>query len=167
MSLRQDLRYAVRSLRSSPAFAAVAVATIALAIGANTAMFSFVNAVVLNPLPYPDPERLVMVAEKRPDGGNNGISTLNYLDWAEQQTVFEYLAALTGWGATYTGGDEAVRLTGGRATVQYFDITGAKVVLGRKFVAGEDQVGKDHVVLLSNALWRARFGADPGVVGRV
>ena len=167
MSLRQDLRYAVRSLRSSPAFAAVAVATIALAIGANTAMFSFVNAVVLNPLPYPDPERLVMVAEKRPDGGNNGISTLNYLDWAEQQTVFEYLAALTGWGATYTGGDEAVRLTGGRATVQYFDITGAKVVLGRKFVAGEDQVGKDHVVLLSNALWRARFGADPGVIGRV
>ena len=167
MSLRQDLRYAVRSLRSSPAFAAVAVATIALAIGANTAMFSFVNAVVLNPLPYPDPERLVMVAEKRPDGGNNGISTLNYLDWAEQQTVFEYLAALTGWGATYTGGDEAVRLTGGRATVQYFDITGAKVVLGRKFVAGEDPVGKDHVVLLSNALWRARFGADPGVIGRV
>src|SRR6476646_5894807 len=97
MSLRQDFRYALRSLRSSPAFAAMAVATIALAIGANTAMFSFVNAVVLHPLPYPDPERLVMVAEKRPDGGDNGISTLNYLDWAEQQSVFEYLAALTGW----------------------------------------------------------------------
>ena len=166
MSLRQDLRYALRSLRSSPTFAAMAIATIALAIGANTAMFSFVNAVVLNPLPYPDPERLVMVAEKRPDGGNNGISTLNYLDWAEQQTVFEYFAAMTGWGAVYTGGDAPVLLTGGRATVQYFDLTGAQVVLGRKFVAGEDKVGNDHVVLLGNALWRARFGADPTIVGR-
>ncbi len=166
MSLRQDLRYALRSLRSSPAFAAMAIATIALAIGANTAMFSFVNAVVLNPLPYPDPERLVLVAEKRPDGGNNGISTLNYLDWTAQQSVFEYFAALTGWGATYTGGDAPVRFTGGRATVQYFDVTGARVALGRKFVAGEDQVGNDHVVLLSNALWRSRFGADPTIVGR-
>jgi putative ABC transport system permease protein len=166
MSLRQDLRYALRSLRSSPTFAAMAIATIALAIGANTAMFSFVNAVVLHPLPYPDPERLVLVAEKRPDGGNNGISTLNYLDWAEQQTVFEYLAALTGWGATYTGGDAPERLTGGRATVQYFDVTGAQVVLGRKFVAGEDKVGNDHVVLLSNSLWRSRFGGDPTIVGR-
>ena len=166
MSLRQDLRYALRSLRSSPAFAAMAIATIALAIGANTAMFSFVNAVVLNPLPFPDPERLVLVAEKRPDGGNNGISTLNYLDWTAQQSVFEYFAALTGWGATYTGGDAPVRLTGGRATVQYFDVTGARVALGRKFVAGEDQVGNDHVLLLSNALWRSRFGADPTIVGR-
>ena len=125
MSLRRDLRYALRSLRSSPTFATMAIATIALAIGANTAMFSFVNAVVLHPLPYPDPDRLVLVAEKRPDGGNNGISTLNYLDWAEQQTVFEYFAALTGWGATYTGGDAPMRLTGGQVTVQYFDITGA------------------------------------------
>ena len=166
MSLRRDLRYALRSLRSSPTFATMAIATIALAIGANTAMFSFVNAVVLHPLPYPDPDRLVQVAEKRPDGGNNGISTLNYLDWAEQQTVFEYFAALTGWGATYTGGDAPMRLTGGQATVQYFDITGAQVVLGRKFVAGEDKVGNDHVVLLSNALWRSRFGADPTIVGR-
>jgi putative ABC transport system permease protein len=166
MSLRQDLRYAWRSLRSSPVYAAMAIATIALAIGANTAMFSFVNGMVLNPLPYPDPERLMLVMEKRPDGGNNGISTLNYLDWASQQTVFEYLAALTGWGATYTSGDVPVRFTGGRATVQYFDITGARVVLGRKFVAGEDQVGNDHVVLLSNAVWRSRFGGDPTVIGR-
>jgi putative ABC transport system permease protein len=106
------------------------------------------------------------VLERRPDGGNNGISTLNYLDWDEQNTVFEYLAAQTGWGATYTGGDEPVRLAGGRARVDYFDITGAKVVLGRKFLPGEDEPGRDHVVLLSNALWRSRFGADPGVIGR-
>ncbi len=115
MSLRQDLRYALRTLRSSPGFAAMAVATIALAIGANTAMFSFVNALLLQPLPYPNPERVMLVLEKRPDGGSNGISTLNYLDWASQQTVFEYLAAQTGWGTTYTGGDEPVQLAGARA----------------------------------------------------
>jgi putative ABC transport system permease protein len=166
MSVRHDLRYALRMLRSSPGFAAMAIATIALAIGANTAMFSFLNGILLSPLPYPDPERVMLVLEKRPDGGNNGISTLNYLDWAAQNTVFEYLAAQTGWGATYTGGDEPVRLTGGRASVHYFDITGAKVVLGRQFLPGEDEPGNDDVVLLSNALWRSRFGADPGVVGR-
>src|SRR6185503_5494652 len=117
-AFRQDLRYALRTLRSSPGFAAMAIATIALAIGANTAMFSFLNGVLLQPLPYPDPDRVMLVLEKRPDGGSNGISTLNYLDWAQQQTVFEYLAAQTGWGVTYTGGDEPVRLTGGQATVQ-------------------------------------------------
>ncbi len=166
MSVRHDLRFALRTLRSSPGFAATAVATIALAIGANTAMFSFLNGILLSPLPYPNPERIMSVLEKRPDGGNNGISTLNYLDWDEQNTVFEYLAAQTGWGATYTGGDEAIRLTGGLARVDYFDITGAKVVLGRKFLPGEDEVGRDRVVLLSNALWRSRFGADPSVIGR-
>ena len=162
MSVRHDLRYALRVLRSSPGFAAMAIATIALAIGANTAMFSFLNGILLSPLPYPDPERVMLVLEKRPDGGNNGISTLNYLDWAAQNEVFEYLAAQTGWGATYTGGDEPVRLLGGRASVQYFDITGAEVVLGRKFLPGEDEPGNDDVVLLSNALWRSRFGGDPG-----
>jgi putative ABC transport system permease protein len=165
-ALRHDLRYALRTLRSSPGFAAMAVATIALAIGANTAMFSFLNGILLSPLPYPDPERVMLVLEKRPDGGTNGISTLNYLDWAEQNTVFEFLAAQTGWGATYTGGEEPMRLSGGRVSVHYFDITGGNVVLGRKFLPGEDEPGKDHVVLLSNALWRTRFGADPGVIGR-
>jgi putative ABC transport system permease protein len=165
-ALRRDLRYAFRTLRSSPGFAAMAIATIALAIGANTAMFSFLNGILLRPLPYPDPERVMLVMEKRPDGGNNGISTLNYLDWASQNTVFEYLAARTGWGTTYTGGDEPVVLNGGRVSVHYFDIVGAKVVLGRKFLPGEDEVGNDHVVLLSNVLWRTQFGADPGVVGR-
>ncbi|HET8696691.1 MAG TPA: ABC transporter permease, partial [Gammaproteobacteria bacterium] len=153
-------------LRTSPGYAAMAIATIAISIGANTAMFSFLNGVLLKPLPYPDPERVMQVLEKRPDGGTNGISTLNYLDWAEQQTVFEYFAAQTGWGATYSGGDEPVRLAGGRVTVQYFDITGAQVVLGRRFLPGEDKVGNDHVVLLSNMLWQTRFGGDPAIVGR-
>jgi putative ABC transport system permease protein len=165
-ALRQDLRYALRTLRSSPGFAAMAIATIALSIGANTAMFSFLNGLLLAPLPYPNPERVMLVLEKRPDGGNNGISTLNYLDWARQQTVFQYFAAQTGWNVTYTGGDEPVRLSGSQATVQFFDVTGAPILLGRKFLPGEDQVGNNHVVLLSNKLWQTRFGGDPAIVGK-
>ena len=165
-ALRQDLRYSLRSLRTSPGFAAMAIATIALAIGANTAMFSFLNGVLLSPLPYPDPERIMLVMEKRPDGGNNGISTLNYLDWAAQNTVFEYLAAQTGWGTTYTGGDEPARRQGARVSAHYCDITGARALLGRKFLPGEDAPGRDHVVMLSNPLWHTLFGADPSIVGR-
>jgi putative ABC transport system permease protein len=165
-ALRHDLKYALRTLRASPGFAAMAIVTIALAIGANTAMFSFLNGVLLRPLPYPNPERVMLVLEKRPDGGSNGISTLNYLDWAEQNTVFEFLAAQTGWNATLTGGDEPVRLAGGRVSVHYFDITGGDVVLGRRFLPGEDEPGNDRVVLLTNSLWRSRFASDPGVIGR-
>ncbi len=90
----------------------MAIATIALAIGANAAMFSFVNGVLISPLPYPNPERVVRVLERRPDGGPNGISTLNFLDWKRDSTVFEYLAAQTGWGATLTGRDEPMQLRG-------------------------------------------------------
>jgi putative ABC transport system permease protein len=165
-TLRQDLRYTLRRLRMGPGFAAMAIATIALAIGANTAMFSFVDGVLLNPLPYPDPDRVVRVLERRPDGGTNGISTLNFLDWKHDSTVFEYLAAQTGWGATLTGLDEPVQLRGARVSPSLLEINGAKVLLGRKFLPDEDEVGKDHVVVLSYALWQSRFGADPSIVGR-
>src|SRR6187549_759905 len=104
-SLHHDIRHAIRLLRNSPGFSAVAIATIALTIGANTAMFSFVNGLLLAPLPYPESERIVRVLEKLPTGGLNSISTLNYLDWASQNSVFEYMAAEVGWRATLTGGD--------------------------------------------------------------
>jgi len=156
----------VRLLRASPGFSGVAIATIALAIGANTAMFSFVNAVLLRPLPYPAPDRIVRVLERGPTGGVNGISTLNYLDWTRQATAFEYLAAEAGWSATLTGGEEPVVVRGARVSAHYFDIFGVKPALGRAFLPGEDQPGKDRVVLLSHALWASRFGADPALVGR-
>jgi len=108
-ALRHDVRYALRALRSSPGFAAVAIITIALAVGSNTALFSFVNGMVLNPLPYADADRIVRVLERRPDGGLNAVSTLNYLDWKEQGTVFEVISPRTGWQATWTGGDEPVQ----------------------------------------------------------
>jgi MacB-like periplasmic core domain len=161
-----DLRYAIRLLRNSPGFSAVAIATIAIAIGANTAMFSFVNGVLLSPLPYPESDRIVRVLERHPNGGLNGISSLNYLDWTNQNTAFEYIAAEVGWRATLTGGDEPVSIRGARVSAHYFDIFGAKPALGRAFLPGEDQLGNDRVVLLSHVLWESRFGSDPAMVGR-
>jgi putative ABC transport system permease protein len=165
-SALHDLRCAFRLLRTSATFSAVAIATLALAIGANTAMFTFVHGLLLSPLPYPEPDRIVRVLEKLPTGGRSGISTLNYLDWANQNAVFEYMAAEVAWRATLTGGDEPVSIRGARVSAHYFDIFGAKPALGRTFLPDEDLPGRDRVVLLSHALWESRFGSDPAVVGR-
>src|SRR5438874_540905 len=156
----------MRTLRKSPGFAAVAIATLAIGIGANTAIFSFVNGVLLKPLPYGEPDRIVRVLEKPPGGGRNGISTLNYLDWQKDNTVFEYMAAQTGWVVTLTGINEPVQLRGARVSAHYFDIFGIKAAFGRTFAADEDQLGKERVAVLSHALWSSQFGADPNVLGR-
>ncbi len=164
--LAQDIRYGCRTLLKSPGFALVAIATLALSLGANTAIFSFVNAVLLKPLPYAEPERIVRVLEAPPGGGRNGISTLNFLDWQKQNTCFDFMAAETGGSASLTGIDEPMELPGSRVSAHYFDIYGVRAALGRTFVEGEDQAGKDHVVVLSHALWQTQFGGDPKLVGR-
>ncbi len=164
-ALQHDVRYALRALRNSPGFAAVAIVTIALAVGSNTAIFSFVNGMVLNPLPYPDADRIVRVLERRPDGGLNSVSTLNYLDWAEQNTVFEVISPRTGWTATWTGGEEPLQLQGGRGTTDFFKIYGLRAAHGRLFAPGEDELGNDKVVVLTHTFWETRFGADPKAVG--
>src|ERR1035437_6893773 len=156
----------MRTLRKSPGFATVAVLTLAIGIGANTAIFSFVNGVMLKPLPYGEPERIVRVLEKPPGGGFNGISSLNYLDWQRDNTVFEYMAAQTGGSVTLTGVNEPVQLRGNRVSSHYFDIFGVKASLGRTFAGDEDQAGKERVAVLSHALWDSQFGADPNVLGR-
>jgi putative ABC transport system permease protein len=161
----QDVRFSLRMLRTHKVHTTAVVLTLALAIGANTAMFSFVDGIFLSPLPYPDADRIVSVLERRPGGGRNAISTLNYLDWAEQNTVFEYLAAQASWGATMTGGDEPVQVQGQRVSPDYFRIHGTTAGHGRTFVPGEDEVGNDDVVVLSRALWENRFGGDPNIVG--
>ncbi len=166
MILLQDLHYAWRTLRASPGFSCVAIVTIALAIGANTAMFSFVNGTLLDPLPYPDSDRIVRVAEQLPDGGQSNVATLNYLDWVEQNTVFEKIAAWSYWGATLTGGQRPLRINAARVSAQYFDITGTTPALGRTFRRDEESAGSDNVVLLSHSLWESQFGSDPSVVGR-
>src|SRR5580704_5065133 len=162
----QDLRYAIRTLRGSPGFTAVAILTLALGIGANTAIFSFVDGVLLKPLPYPEPDRIVRVLEKPPRGERNGISTLNFLDWQKDNTVFDYMAAQSGGGATLGGITEPVQLRGGRVSARYFDIYGIKAALGRTFLPGEDELGKNKVVILSNALWVSQFGSDPNIVNK-
>ncbi len=165
-SFLSDLRYGLRTLCKSPGYTLVAVATLALSLGANTAIFSFVNAVLLKPLPYPDANRLVRVLEAPPGGGRNGISTLNFLDWQKQNSVFEFLAAQTGGSVSLTGIDEPIQIPGARVGVQYFDIYGVKPFLGRTFAAGEDESGKNKVAVISYSLWQGQFAGDPAVVGR-
>jgi len=160
------MRYALRTLLRSPGFTAVALLTLALGIGANTAIFSFVNGVLLKPLPYGDPHRIVMVWEKPPGGLRNGISTLNFLDWKNQNTVFEHMAARRGGSVTLTGSGDPVQLRSALVSAPYFDIFGVHTALGRTFAADEDQLGKSGVVVLSNRLWESRFGGDPKILGR-
>jgi putative ABC transport system permease protein len=161
------MRYAIRTLRRSPGFTVIALLTLALGIGANTAIFSFVNGVLLKPLPYRDPHGIVLVWEKPPGGGRNGISTLNFLDWKNQNTVFEHMAAVNfGGSVTLTGAGQPEELQGVRVSASYFDIFGVQAVLGRTFAPDEDQSGKSQVVILSHRLWENRFGADPSIVGR-
>jgi len=164
--LWQDLRFGLRTLKGSPGFTAVAVATLALGIGGNAAMFSFVDAILLKPLPYAEPDRIVRVLEKPPGGGRNGISTLNFLDWQKQNNVFEYMAAQTGGSVALTGRAEPMQLRGARVSAHFFDIFGIKPVLGRTFAADEDQAGKGDVAVLSHVLWESQFGADLGILNR-
>jgi putative ABC transport system permease protein len=153
-------------LRKSPGFTTVATLTLAIAIGANTAIFSFVDGVLLKPLPYENPEAIVRVMEKPPQGERNGISTLNFLDWQRQNDVFDFHSAQAGGAVTMTGGTEPVQLRGGRVSADYFRIFGIEAVLGRTFLPGEDELGKDDVVVLSHAVWVSQFGKDPSIVNR-
>jgi putative ABC transport system permease protein len=165
-SLLRDVRHSVRTLRQSPGFTAVAVLTLAIGIGANTAIFSFVDAMLLKPLPYPDADRIVRVMEKPPRGERNGISTLNFLDWQRDNTVFDFMSAQTGDAVTLTGGSEPVQIRGGLVSAGYFKVFGAEPALGRTFLPGEDQLGKHQVAVISHSLWMTQFGGDPTIVNR-
>jgi putative ABC transport system permease protein len=164
--LLQDLRYGVRTLSKSPSFTIVSLATLALGIGANTAIFSFVDGVLLKPLPYADADRIMRVLEKPPGGDRNGISTLNYLDWSKQNTLFEYMTPWTSRPATLTGAGDPIQLRRGEVSTHYFDIFGIHAALGRTFAANEDEQGKEHVVVLSHALWESQFGGNPKLLGQ-
>ena len=164
--LVSDLRYTFRTLGKSAGFTIVALLTLAIGIGANTAIFSFVNSILLKPLPYPDADRIMRVLEKPPGGGWNGISTLTFLDWQSQNTVFDAMAAQSGGDVTLTGRGEPVQIRTSRVSAHHFDIFGIKAALGRTFAEGEDQRGKEHVAVLSHVLWVSQFGADPAMVGR-
>ena len=169
--LAQDLRFSLRILRRSPGYTAVAMATLALGIGANTAVFSFVDNVLLKPLPYPDPDRIVRVIQRHASGVPFPATTLDLLDWQKQTGIFEFVAGQTGWSATLTGSDgsgdaEPVLLRGAQVSASFYGISRIKPLLGRTFLPEEDQYGKDHVVILSHNLWITRFGGDRNIIGR-
>jgi putative ABC transport system permease protein len=167
-AFRQDIRYAFRMLIAHPGTTVVAVLTLALGIGANTAIFSAVNAVLLRPLPYPEPDRLVMIWEKRAREGvlDNVVAPADYLDWEQQQRSFEAIAGMTVATVDLTGAGEPARLFAGTVGSAFFDVLGLRPILGRTFRPEETTVGQHHVVILGDRLWRQRFRADPAIVGR-
>ena len=166
-TLLQDLRYGVRMLRKNPGFTAVAVVTLALGIGATTAMFSVLSAVLLRPLPYQDPGQLVHIYETDPGGGfsQTPVSYPNFLDWRAQNHVFESMAAYDGATFTLMGPKEPIHVEGLVASADLFSVLGVKPMLGRGFLPEEDQPGH-HVVVLSHDLWKRRFNSDPSVLGQ-
>ena len=168
-TLRHDLRHAWRLFVRQPGMTATILLTLALGIGANTAVFSVVNAVLLRPLPYPEPDRLVMVWEKRPAEGvmDNSVSPADFLDWARLNSSFSSMGALSGGTADLTGVGEPIQLTVAAVSAGFFDVLGVRPLVGRTFAAGEDVVGQHRVVILSHPLWQQRFGGDEKVIGRM
>ena len=161
-----DLRYAVRMLAKSPAFTAVAILTLALAIGANSAIFSVVNAVLLRPLPYPQSEQLVRVFGKQPQLDLAPSSPANFLDWRAENEVFTHIATWVGQGFNLTGTDKPERVIGARVSFDLFRLLGVQPALGRDFAAEEDGDGGERVVILSYDFWQRRFAGDPSAIGR-
>ena len=167
-NLVRDLRFAARTLRRSPGFTAIVLATIALGIGANTAIFSVVNAVLLRPLPYARPRRLVAAYQTMPSQGisSNGVSYPNYSDWAEQARSFDRLGAIRMHDFTLTGQGEPALVAAGTVTSNVFALLGSTPLLGRGLVPSDDAPDAAPVAVLTERLWRERFGADPAVLAK-
>src|SRR5688572_4720499 len=164
----KDVRHGVRVLRKSPGFTIVAVIALALGIGANTTIFSAINALLLHPFSFRDIDQLVMIWESRPkvEVERNAAAFANYLDVKNQGSSFAGVAASTHWWANLTEGDQPERLEGVNVSAQFFNVLGVNPSAGRVFSPEEEQPGRDPVVIISDGLWRRRFGADAGVVGR-
>lgn len=167
-TLWQDLRYSVRLLTKTPGFTAVVLLTLALGIGANSAMFSVINAVLLRPLPYTDPERVVTVWESNLQQGmaRTEVSPPNFVDWSTQSRSFEQIAAFRYWSFVLTGREEPVRVLGARVSASLFPLLRVKALVGRTVLPEEDRFGSHRVVLLSHGLWQRRFSAAPNVIGQ-
>jgi putative ABC transport system permease protein len=170
-NIGQDLKYGVRVLLKSPGFSAAAVIVLALGIGANTAIFSVVNAVLLRPLPFRDPSRIAMIYHVPPQKSFPGmkifsVSPANFLDWRAQSQAFDSMAIFHGTTMTVTGKDQPEALSGLVVSSEFFSALGATPLLGRTFTPEEDRSGHSDVVVLTHPLWQTRFGGDPQVVGK-
>ncbi len=162
----QDMRFGLRMLLKKPSFTLIAVFTIALGIGANTAIFSVVNAVLLRPLPYRTPERIVAIQELNKEGKRVQVTPANFLDWRAQNTVFEHLAALLTRGSNLSGDNGAERIDLAVTSANFFDVFGAQAQHGRLFLPEDEQAGHAAIVVIGHALWQRRYGGDPGIVGQ-
>lgn len=165
-TLLKDIRYGVRSLLKHPGFTAIVVLTLALGIGATTAIFSVVNTVVLRPLPYPQAERIVAIQEVTKDGKRVQVTPANFLDWRAQNTVFEHLAAILTRPANLALADQAERIDLAMTSANFFSVFGTQPEHGRLFVAADEQAGHASVVVVSHALWQRRFAGDASLVGK-
>jgi predicted permease len=168
-SFLQDIRYALRTMLRAPGFTAVAVITLALGIGANTAIFSIVNAVLLRQLPYDRPDRLVSILESNPRRGLpvTAVSPANFLDWRRQSTAFSAMAATQFLSFNYTGSSGAIRINGAAVSTNLLSLLGRQPVMGRGFEETEEQPGHDDVILISETLWKRQFGGDSQILGKV
>ncbi len=165
--LWQDLRYGARMLRTQPGFTLIAVLTLSLGIGANTAIFSIVNAVLLRPFPYQAPERLVILQERVSAGGGFSPSYPNFADWRVQNTAFDSISAVReDESFNFTGAGEPERVQGRLVSAEFFSTLGIKPLLGRDFFAEEDRPGATPAAILSYGLWQRKFGADPNIIGK-
>jgi predicted permease len=170
-SFAQNLKFALRQLVKSPGFTSIAVLILALGIGANTAIFSVVHAVLLEPLPFRDPDRLVQIWHVPPQSSFPGmtrfaVSAANFLDWQKQNDLFEQMSLYTGGGFDLMGTGKPESIRAGVVSSGFFSVLGVQPILGRVFTAEEDQPGKNHEVVLTWKLWQQRYGSDPNVIGR-
>src|SRR6266480_6363150 len=165
-TLWQDLRYAVRMMGKNLSVTAIVVVVLGLGIGANTAIFSVVNAALLRPLPYADPDRLVRLSEDSPNVPQMSISYPNFLDWREQNKIFSGIAAMQFRSLNLTGTGEPERLAGRAVSAELFDVLGVKLAQGRSFATEEDQPGASPVCMISYGLWQRRFGSDRTLVNK-
>src|SRR5262245_50267776 len=161
-ALWHDFRYTARTLARNPGFAALAVVVLALGIGANTGIFSVANAVLLRPLDYRDPGRLVVALHR----GQYPVSPADYLDYKRETMAFEQMAAAQAWGGTLTGSEKTEVISAMQVTANMMPMLGVAPRLGRVFTPDEDQAGGRRVILLSDGLWQRRFGGDVGILGR-
>jgi putative ABC transport system permease protein len=167
-SFTQDLRYALRRIAKSPAFSVLVVLTLALGMGANTAIFSVVNAVLLRPLPYAQPDELVSVFHRYPSLDlDASVSAGGFRDYRDRLRSFERVGVQTGWGANLTIGAEPIRVRGSQVSAQWFTVLGVSAAQGRTFTEEEDVPGNDRVAVISDGLWQRQFGGEEGAVGRV
>jgi len=165
-TMLSDLRYAFRALRKAPGFTLMAVLVLTLGIGANTAIFSVVNAVLLQQLPFQDPEHLVYMFSQRTDQDRNPLCIGDFQDFQRQSRTVEQMAAFTYWGANVTGQGEPERIQSARVTANFFQVMGTNAIVGRTLLPADDDPGSPHVVVLTYGLWKTRFGSDRGLIGK-